>query len=114
MDANSGYGKAKALLQEHFGNEYKIATVYMENALSWSSIKSDDTKALQAYTLFLRGCCNIMEDVNYLHELDIPSNMLVVMKNLPYRLRDKWRSVACDIQERNNRRVTFKNMVDFL
>lgn len=49
----------------------------------------------------------------YMHELDIPANMLAIIMKLPYRLRDKWRTVACDIQENNNQRATFKNMVDF-
>lgn len=86
----------------------------MEKALSWSSIKPDDTKALQVYTLFLRGCCNAMEDVSYMHELDMPSNMLAIIKKMPYRLRDKWRTVACDLQEKNKQRATFKDMVNFL
>ena len=46
MTADRGFRKAKSLLQEHFGNEHKIATAYMEKALSWSSIKPDDTKTL--------------------------------------------------------------------
>lgn len=32
-------------------------------------------KALQDFSFFLRGCCNAMEDVQYLHDLDMPSNM---------------------------------------
>lgn len=114
MDSDRGYRKAKALLQEHFGNEHKIARAYMDKALAWPSIKPDDTKSLQAYTLFLQGCCNAMEDVNYMKELDMPSNMLIIIKKLPYRLRDKWRTVACDFQVKYNQRATFKDVVDFL
>lgn len=113
MAADRGFRKAKSLLQEHFGNEHKITTSYMEKALSWSAITTDDTNALQTYTLFLRGCCNTMHHA-YMLELDIPANMLVIIKKFPYWLRDKWRTVACDIQENNNQRATFKNMVDFL
>lgn len=101
MAADRGFMKAKSLLEEHFSNEHKIASAYMEKALSWSAIKPEDTKTLQAYTLFLRGCCNAMENVSYMHELDIPANMLAIIKKLPYRLRDRWITVACDIQERN-------------
>ncbi|KAK0152298.1 hypothetical protein N1851_006347 [Merluccius polli] len=106
MASDRGYRKAKSLLQEHFGNEHQIATAYMEKALSWSSIKPDDTKALQVYTLFLRGCSTAMKDVHYMHELDMPANMLVIIKKLPYQLRDKWRTVACDFQEKHNQRAT--------
>ena len=114
MTAERGFRKAKSLLQEHFGNEHRIATAYMEKALSWSSIKPDDTKALQAYTLFLRGCCNAMEDVNNMQELNMSANLLIIIKKLPYRLRDKWRSVACDFQERYKQRATFRDLVNYL
>lgn len=77
---SGGYNKAKSLLKEHFGNEHKIVTAYMESALSWPSIKSDDTKALQAYTLFLRGCSNAMENVSYMHEFNMPSNLIIIIK----------------------------------
>lgn len=64
MNPERGYTKAKALLKEQFGNEQKIAFAYMDKALSWPPIKSEDAKALQDYSLFLRGCCNAMEDVH--------------------------------------------------
>lgn len=48
-----GYRKAKSLLQGHFASECKIATAYMDKALAWPSVKPDDAKSLQAYTLFL-------------------------------------------------------------
>lgn len=58
VDPERGYTQAKAMLQEHFGNEQRIAAACMEKALSWAPIKSEDVKALQDYSLFLRGCCN--------------------------------------------------------
>lgn len=50
--ADRGYGKAKALLEKHFGNERNIASAYMEKALSWSVIKSEDVK-------FSSGLCSL-------------------------------------------------------
>ena len=61
MDPERGFIVAKALLQEHFGNEYNIANAYIERALTWPAIKSEEVKSLQAYGLFLRGCCNVMQ-----------------------------------------------------
>ena len=109
-----GYVNAKALLREHFGNEQKVAAAYMERALSWPSIKTEDVKALQDYSLFLRGCSNAMEGVGYLHELDLPANMLSIIRKLPYKFRDKWRTVACELQERRNQRPTFNNITIFI
>lgn len=114
VEPEEGYVQAKALLRKHFGNEQRIAAAYMEKALSWTPIKSDDVKILQDYSLFLRGCCNMMNDVQYMYELDMPANMIAIIKKLPYRLRDRWRTVACELQERHQERATFSDIVDFI
>ncbi|KAK0136897.1 hypothetical protein N1851_026919 [Merluccius polli] len=44
--------KAKRLLKEHFSNEMKIGAAYMEKALSWPTIKSEDFGSLQTFFLF--------------------------------------------------------------
>lgn len=114
LNPDRGYLKAKALLREHFGNEQKVASAYMERALSWSPIKTEDLKALQDYSLFLRSCSNAMEGVDYLHELNMPANMLTIIKKLPYKFRDKWRTEACELQEKCRRRATFSDITDFI
>lgn len=53
MPLESGYDKAKSLLQEQFGNSLKIASAYMEKVFTWPLIKSEDAKALQAYSFLL-------------------------------------------------------------
>ncbi len=114
MPADHGYLRAKALLQERFGDQYKNASAYLKNALSWANIKSEDLRALQDYSLFLRSCCNSMENIQYLLEMDTPSNMLTVVKKLPYKLREKWRSEVCELQETVNQRATFSDIVNFV
>ncbi len=114
MDPESGYEVAKGLLQEHFGNQYKIATAYMEKALAWQSIKAKEVKALQAYSLFLRGCCNAMEELQYLQELDMPVNMRTIVSKLPFKMRDQWRAKAHEIMERTNDRAHIKDLVMFM
>jgi len=114
MSPERGYIVAKGLLKEHFGNEYKIATAYIEKALSWLTIKTEDVRALQAYALYLRGCCNVMEELHFMQELDIPANMKVVISRLPFKLREWWRAKAHDIWEASNDRAHFSDMVSFL
>ncbi|KAJ8391888.1 hypothetical protein AAFF_G00083590 [Aldrovandia affinis] len=99
MDARQGYAEAKRLLKKHFGNEVMVTNAYLEKALSWTAIKADDGKALQAYALYLRGCYIAMQDLEYLKELDIPSNLRLMTSKLPYKLRDKWRTAAHDTME---------------
>lgn len=114
MHPERGSAKAKALLKEQFGNDQKVASACMKRALSWPPIKSEAVRVLQDYTLFLRGCCNAMEDLHYLSDMDTPSNMLSIIKKLPYNLRDRWRNHACDLQECHNRRAKFTDIANFI
>ena len=100
---------AKALLQEHFGNEYKIANAYIEKALTWPAIKSEDVKSLQAYGLFIRGCCNVMDELPHMQEMDMPSNM----KTVVCKFCERWRAVAHDIMEKYNQRAYFVDVAFF-
>ncbi len=87
MTPSRGYQKAKQLLKKHLGNEYRISCAYIEKALSWPSIKSEDPKALQAFAL-LRSCCNGMDDLQFMEELDTVANMRSIALKLPYKLRE--------------------------
>lgn len=109
-----GYHRAKSLLAEHFGNEHKIAAAYMDKILNWTPVQNEDVKGLQSFSLFLRGCANLTEQLRYMKELDLPSNLRSIIQKLPYKLRDKWRNVACDLQERRGERATFTDLVGFI
>ncbi|XP_042631004.1 uncharacterized protein LOC122148580 [Cyprinus carpio] len=113
MASKQGYLKGKGL-KEHFGNDVKISSAYTDKVLSWKSIRPEDSKALQDYHLFLRACCNAMEDVRYMKELNLVTNMQIILSKLPFKLRDKWRTVVCDLQENRNEPATFKDIVDFV
>lgn len=113
MEPEQGYHEAKRLLKERFGDKYKISMAYLDKALNWPTIKSDDVKALQAYALFLTNCNNAMSDLEYLDEMENAANMRTVVSKLPYRLREKFRSVAIDIQKKD-KRTRFKDVVSFV
>nr|XP_057925588.1 uncharacterized protein LOC131127575 isoform X1 [Doryrhamphus excisus]XP_057925589.1 uncharacterized protein LOC131127575 isoform X1 [Doryrhamphus excisus] len=86
----------------------------MEKILNWTPVKSEDVKALQSFSLFLRGCSNLTEQFMYMKELDLPSNMRSIILKLPYKLREKWRNVACDLLERRGQRAVFTDLVTFI
>lgn len=106
--------KEQGHLQARFGNEQRIATACMEKALGWSPVKSEDVKALQAFALFLRVCCNAMEDVSYMSEMNMPSNMRAIILKLPYKMRAKWRNIAYELQEKHRRQAGFSDIVNFI
>ena len=114
MTPERGYSNAKHLLEEHFGNGLKVTAAYMEKITGWPSVKSEDTKGLQAYAFFLRECSNAMEELQYLDELNMPANMKMMIQKLPYKLREKWRVRACEILDRDHKRACFMDIVRFI
>ncbi len=91
MSPDKGYIVAKDLLKTHFGHELKITAAYVDRIIGWPALKAEDVKGLQAYALYLRECCNAMEELHYLDELNMPANMKSIIQRLPYKLREKWR-----------------------
>lgn len=114
MAPEIGFERAKALLNEHFGNEMKLTNAYMNKVLTWPNIKVENLSLLQEYALFLRGCSNAMLALANLNELNMSSNMKTVISKLPYKMKEQFRNVACDIQETNHRRPNFNDIVSFV
>lgn len=110
MTPSRGYQKAKQLLKKHFGKEYRISCAYIEKALSWPSVKSEDPKALQAFSLFLRSCCNGMEDLQFMEEPDTVANM----RSIAHKLRERWRTKAFELQEQRCHKVKMLDLVRFI
>lgn len=114
MAPERGYEVAKDSLEKHFEKQYKIATAYTEKALAWQTIKSEDRKALQACCLFLHGCCNVMEEFEYMQELDIPVHMRAIISKLPFKMREQWRTIAHHIMKKTQQRAHFTDIVTFI
>ncbi len=114
MPEHRGYAEAMRMLHERFGNELKIATALMQKAFKWPEINPEDGKSLSDFSLFLVTCRNVMEDIEYMDELDNPTNMRIIISKLPYKLRERWRAHAYDYEEYNRRRAKFVQLVEFV
>lgn len=44
----------------------------------------------------------------------MPANLRTIILKLPYKLREKWRNVACDILEQTGSRAVFVDLVNFI
>lgn len=114
MTPDKGYKRARDLLQKNFGDEFSMCSAYMKKALEWPTIRPEDSKSLQAFAIFLRRSCNAMRDMSYSHEINLSSNMKVLVLKLPYKLRERWRSNLWEFQENQNSRPQFKDLVLFV
>ncbi|KAK0145621.1 hypothetical protein N1851_015479 [Merluccius polli] len=114
MRPDRAYKEARALLDRHYGDDLTIATAYIKKAMGWPQIKSEDRKGLNAFALFLIGCCNTVNDVDYMDEMNNPTNMKIILSKLPFKLKERWRSYAYDIQEIQRKRARFPDVVEFV
>ncbi|XP_043969743.1 uncharacterized protein LOC122829340 isoform X2 [Gambusia affinis] len=86
----------------------------MEKALKWPQVKAEDGKALNAYAMFLIGCRNSMEDIEFLEEMDNPTNLRALISKLPYKMKERWRTEAFNLKEQRGHRARFTDLVNFI
>lgn len=108
------YDTAKDLLAKHFGDELKITAAYLNKTIEWPTVKAEDKNGLQAYELCLAECCNAMEELRYLDELNMPANMKIIIQKIPYKLRERWRAKECSIFQTLGRRANFNYEVKII
>lgn len=70
--------------------------------------------AVQAYSVFLNGCPNTMNSVQYMEELNHPTNMKAGLSKLPYKIQVKWQTKAYDIKSRSGAKANFADLVEFV
>lgn len=114
MPPDQGFKEAKQLLQKQYGDELTIASAYIAKALKWPDIKAEDDIALNSHAIFLTGCRNTMEDLEFMEKMDNPTNMRMVMSKLPYKMRERWRNEAFNIKEARGGRARFSDLVLFI
>lgn len=92
----------------------KSSEAYLKKSLKWTAIKAENGKMLHAYTMHLRGCCNVMQHLQHMEELAIPSNLRLIASKLLCELQEKRRTSAYDTQQKIGRRVKFQHLVAFV
>lgn len=61
------------------------ASAYIKKALKWPVIRSVDGEALTEFAMFLTSCCNTVNSMEYIEEMDSPTNMRIVIFKLPFK-----------------------------
>lgn len=55
-----------------------------------------------------------MTEVSHVEELNNVANLKASVTKLPFKLRERWRSLACNIQEERDGRVKLKELAEFI
>ena len=114
LPAAEGYAQARARLQRRYGDERKMASALVDKLLSWPSVRHDDIKGLDKFSIFLTGCNSSMPTgASSARELDHPGLLRSVMDKLPPHLQERWRRTAVQIQD-SGRIVVFEDLASFV
>ena len=94
LPGDSGYKKAKRMLQERFGREHQVARACIDRVVAGPSIPGSDPKALNK-------CVYItLSTQDYAAELDSVVTLQRIARRLPYYIRTRWSELANDMWER--------------
>lgn len=113
MEANKVYTKSKKLLNEKYGDPYKISNAYLKKVTDWPTLRSGDDAALDRFAIFLTQCLSAMESLSYLVILDHLQNLQSLVKKLPFYLQDRWRREVTKIRE-TEKNIVFAHFANFV
>ena len=111
---DSGYQTAHKRLQKAYGSSYKIASAYVKKLTSGPVIKAEDGEGLRKLSIALTGCKNTLTEIGYLNKLENPDTLRTIVQRPPFGLRQRWRDVADNITETQNREITIADLSDFV
>ena len=114
MKPEEGYIEARRLLKEKYGQNYRIATAFVNRPTEAAPIKSEDGVALQTFSVLLVSCRNTLKEIGYLNKIENPGCPIKIIEKLPFSLRQKWRERADDITNKEEKDISFDDVVKFV
>jgi hypothetical protein len=101
MEPDAGYVEAMKLLNEKYGDPYKVSNAYLKKVNDWPTLRPGDDNALEKLAIFLTQCLSAMESLSYLVTLDHPNNLQCLVKKLPFYQQDRWRREVTKLREKS-------------
>ena len=114
LEPELGYVEARKLLENEYGDTFKISTAYVNKVLSWPVIKYDYELGLKHFALFLKKVKNAMDAIAEMTVLNHPTNMQMIVRKLPPNLQNKWRDRVTNMKRVNRKVAQFQNLVNFV
>src|SRR5215469_14808236 len=113
INSQSRYERALKALDKEFGNEYVVASQIFKRLDEMPNIRNENARDLKDLALFLRSCFNSNNKVlqNYLSS---NSELIKIVRKLPYKLQEKFRHRAHDIMDNNYLCDALPNFQDLL
>ena len=111
LQTEDTYMRARKILQDRFGDPYKIYEAYHERLKSWPICSKG--AELQELSDFLVSTQETMKTVKYLREFDTFSAIQELVARLPSHYSNKWSQSAKKVEAKNGE-YTFNDLVEFV
>ena len=114
MNAEDGYREARRLLKERYGQDYKIASAYIDRVTTGPPIRAERVDDLRKFSILITSCKNALKDIGYLRRINNPDVLKKIVDRLPFDMKRKWRDIADDISECKHREITIEDVASFI
>ena len=114
MNSGDPYKEARRLLKKHFGDPYKIASVYIAKLSSWPAVRPNDGTALQEFSIALEQARNAMTGMQYMNDLNTANVLRQLWEKLPRYLCSKWTEKVSKIRSTKQHIASFNDFSQFV
>ena len=111
LQGSDAYGRARKILDDRFGNSFKIYEAYKEKLKAWPICNTSSD--LQEFSDFLVMTQETMKTVRYLREFDSFSTIRELAARRPNYYTNKWRENAKRVQAQKGD-FNFDDFVEFV
>ncbi|XP_063955063.1 uncharacterized protein LOC135153986 [Lytechinus pictus] len=113
MDSAVAYKKARSILEERYGNKFKIGDAWTKKVINGPTLQPSDKKGLQKFADELQVCCETLQAVDMVAEISSQQHLVKIVERLPYYLRARWLKVVKDVRHQG-RSPKLKDVVRFV
>ena len=110
---SSGYVHAKQLLEEQYGNKFRVATAYVKEIKSWPALREGSSAEYRRLFRFLVKCQALMSGGQCLSELDSPEILRCLQSKLPKKGQESWNRKVLNIRKKSGREPLYSDFFEF-
>ena len=108
---SGGYAHARKLLDKCYGRNTEKMNSYVEQILSYPTIKAGDIDGLDRFSLLLTNAGNVMLAVKPgAREMENTKTIRQIVAKLPFNLQERFRRL---VDRSHDEEVSFQTLVDF-
>ena len=114
LNTETAFDKAKALLDERYGNPFTVAEAFRNQLEAWPRIGTKDGISLRRYGDFLNQCSTAMVENESLVFLNDPREIRKMLFTLPDWLVNQWSRKVSKAIEEEGKYPSFQKFADFI